>query len=574
MSAAVHSLFDASPRTDREQLLFTLLGQLDGMVYRRRDDEFWTLEFVSEGCQRLTGYRPDELLMNARVSYRSLVHPEDHGRVGEEIRAAVTQRRPFDIEYRIRREDGATRWVWERGAAIFAPDGRLTAIQGLVQDITDRKFYEGRIAEHATHDPLTGLPNRMLLTDRIEQAIHFASREGSGLAVAFVDLDHFKHVNDSAGHQTGDVLLQRVAERLRACVRDADTVARLGGDEFVLLLPFVGSGADTVLQAMQRVLAAVSERYEVDGRELLLSCSIGVSLYPKDGTDAATLLKHADSAMSEAKQNGRNNFQFFTRELNQSLVERVDMEQQLRGAIQDGLFELHYQPKVRVADQTVSGVEALIRWHAPHRGLVSPARFIPIAEETGMIERMGEWVLETACRQIREWSLRGCVVVPVSVNVSPRQFRETQLARIVESILMRTGVAAEHFEIEITESCLAHDPERFLATLHSLKSLGVSISIDDFGSGYSSMSYLKSLPVDRLKIDRSFVAGLTSNPKDDAIFKAIMSLAHNLGLTVVAEGVETQAQWEFLREIGCDEIQGFFFSMPLPAPALARLLGP
>lgn len=700
-AAVVHSLFDATPRTDREQLLATLLGQLDGMVYRRRDDEFWTMDFVSEGCQALTGYRPEELMKNARVSYEEVVHPEDRGWLREEIRRAVAQRRPFDIEYRIRREDGAVRWVWERGASIFAPDGKLKAIQGFVQDvtrrreneqalrdaearyrgifesvsngiyqmtregrylranselarifgydsaaeliadfsdakrkiyvdperrdeftrvlrergmvknlefqvyrrdgaliwisesahevygqggaflhcegtvedITERKSYEGRIAHQATHDTLTGLPNRALLVDRVEQAIHFAAREGSNIAVAFIDLDHFKHINDSAGHQTGDALLQKVAERLRACVRDADTVARLGGDEFVLLLPFLRSGGDTVLQAMQRVLAAVSERCEVDGREFVLSCSVGVSLYPSDGADAATLLKHADSAVSQAKQNGRNNFQFFTREVNQSLVERVDMEQQLRAAIKDGLFELHYQPKIRVADQTVSGVEALIRWHAPHRGLVSPARFIPIAEETGMIERLGEWVLETACRQIREWSLRGCTVVPVSVNVSPRQFRETQLARIVEAILLRAGVAPERLEIEITESCLAHDPDKFLAILRSLKSLGVSIAIDDFGAGYSSMSYLKSLPVDRLKIDQSFVAGLTSNPKDDAIFKAIVSLAHNLGLTVVAEGVETQAQWEYLREIGCDEIQGFFFSMPLPAPALVRLLG-
>lgn len=700
-SAVVHSLFDAPPRTEREQLLNTLLGQLDGMVYRRRDDEFWTMEFVSEGCHALSGYRPEELLMNGRVSYEEVTHPEDRGRVREEIRTAIAQRRPFDIEYRICRADGEVRWVWDRGAAVLAPDGKLMAMQGFVrditrrreneqalrdaearyrgifesvsdgiyqttregrylranselarifgydsaaelvmavsdigrelyvdpgrrdefmrllrergmvknfesqvyrrdksviwisenaremygpggaflhyegtvEDITERKSYEGRVAHQATHDMLTGLPNRALLTDRIEQAVRFAAREGTNIAVAFVDLDHFKFINDSVGHQVGDALLQKIAERLRGCMRQSDTVARVGGDEFVLLLPLVRNGGDTVLQAVQRVLAAVSERCEVEGREFLLSCSVGVSLFPKDGTDADTLLRHADSAMTQAKQNGRNNFQFFTRELNQSLVERVDMEQQLRGAIRDGLFELHYQPKIRVSDQAVSGVEALIRWNAPHRGLVSPARFIPIAEETGMIERIGEWVLETACRQIREWSLRGCAVVPVSVNVSPRQFRETQLARIVESILMRTSVAPERLEIEITESCLAHDPQRFLATLHSLKSLGVSIAIDDFGAGYSSMSYLKSLPVDRLKIDQSFVAGLTLNAKDDAILKAIVSLAHNLGLSVVAEGVETQAQWEYLREIGCDEIQGFFFSMPLPAASLVRLLG-
>jgi diguanylate cyclase (GGDEF)-like protein/PAS domain S-box-containing protein len=700
-SAVIHSLFDAPPRTEREQLLNTLLGQLEGMVYRCRDDEFWTMEFVSEGCHALTGYRPEELLMNGRVSYEEVTHPEDRGRVREEIHAAIAQRRPFDIEYRICRADRAVRWVWERGAAVFAPDGKLMAIQGFVQDITrrreseqalrdaearyrsifenvtngifqttregrylranselariygydspeeliaafsdigrqlyvdpgrrdefvrlmregkavkdfesqiyrrdgsviwisesarevgapdgtflhyegtveditERKSYESRIAHQATHDLLTGLPNRALLMDRIEQAVRFAAREGTNVAVAFVDLDHFKYINDSVGHQAGDALIRKMAERLRGSMRDTDTVARLGGDEFVLLLPLVRNAGDTVMQAMQRVLAAVSERCDVEGREFLVSCSIGVSLFPKDGADADTLLKHADSAMYQAKQSGRNNFQFFTREMNQSLVERGDIEQQLRGAIKDGLFELHYQPKIRVSDQAVSGVEALIRWNAPHRGLVSPARFIPIAEETGMIERIGEWVLETACRQIREWSLRGCAVVPVSVNVSPRQFRETQLARIVESILVRTSVAPERLEIEITESCLAHDPQRFLATLHSLKALGVSIAIDDFGAGYSSMSYLKSLPVDRLKIDQSFVAGLTSNAKDDAIFKAIVSLAHNLGLSVVAEGVETQAQWEYLREIGCDEIQGFFFSMPLPAAGLVRLLG-
>jgi len=685
---------------DQQRFLTTLLEQLEGMVYRSRDDEHWTMEFVSVGCTKLTGYRPEDLLLNSRVSYEEITHPDDRARVRADIHRAIAERRAFECEYRILHADGTVRWVWERGAGIFRDNGSLEAIQGFiedvtlwrrneealreaevryrgifenavegifqttpdgrylsvnpalarmygydspesmvqafkdigrqlyvnperraefvrlvresgvvsnfeseiyrrdgeviwisenarevrnadgmvqfyegtVEDVTARKSYESQLTYQATHDALTGLPNRTLFADRLHQATLFSGREGTRVAVVFVDLDNFKYINDSLGHEAGDTMIRAMAARLASCVRESDTVARLGGDEFVLMLQGVQPGDAMISLAMSRVLEEVSRPLNLRGRDLTVTCSIGVAIYPDDGADTDTLLKHADAAMYQAKQSGRNNFQFFTAAINRRVQDRLELEHRLRQAVERNEFLLHYQPKLDLKSGTIVGAEALIRWQAPQQGLVSPVRFIPVAEETGLIEPIGEWVLETACRQTLAWQKSGHGPLTISVNVSPRQFRNAELPQIVASILERTGVDPASIELEITESCLAADPVRFIATLQTLKRLGVQIAIDDFGVGYSSMAYLKSFPLDRLKVDRTFVTSLATSEKDRAIFKAILSLAHNLGLQVVAEGVETADQYYFLRDIGCEEVQGFYFSMPLPAADFERLL--
>jgi diguanylate cyclase (GGDEF)-like protein len=392
------------------------------------------------------------------------------------------------------------------------------------------------------------------------------------VAVAFVDLDQFKMINDSMGHHIGDELLVTMAERLATCVRDSDTVVRLGGDEFVLLITGLQKVED-VTQSMQRVLGAIAQPFVINGWDYAVSCSIGVSIYPDDGSDYNTLMKNADSAMYKAKQAGRNNFQFYTRELNAALLERLDIEYRLRRAIENEEFLLYYQPKVDFASGRICGVEALVRWQPPGEDMISPGSFIPVAEETGMIEDIGSWVLNAACRKARELKEMLGYPVPVAVNVSPRQFRQLGLVKMVESALQNAGVEARCLELEITESMLVYDTEKFIETLHALKALGVSLAIDDFGTGYSSMAYLKHFPIDRLKIDKAFVDDLETESANLAILRAIVALGQSLGLKVIAEGVETSYQYDYLRGIGCDELQGYFFSPPVTAEALEAMLG-
>jgi diguanylate cyclase (GGDEF)-like protein/PAS domain S-box-containing protein len=661
-----------------------LLSNLDGMVYRCRIDESWTLEFVSEGSMRLLGYRPEDLLMNRRVSYEEVTHPEDRKRVRDSINAAIRSRQMIDVEYRIRRADGAVRWVWERGTAVYGADGRCEALEGFVQDISERKdaeqryrsifenavegifqttpegtylsanpalariygydspeeliaslrdirkqlyvdasrrdefqrrmseessisgfesevyrkngeviwisetaravcdengnvtMFEGTVEDiterkryqveleyQASHDALTGLPNRALLNDRLQQAIQYAQRRRSGVAVAFLDLDRFKIVNDSLGHYIGDSLLKIMATRLQSCLREGDTVARQGGDEFVLLLSS-HEDKSALVQIMRRVLGAVMEPFRIADQEFNVSCSIGVSVFPDDGHDAQTLLKHADSAMYKAKATGRNNFQFFTTELNDGATERLEMESRLRRALDDDQLLLHYQPKLDLATGSICGAEALARWQWPGSGMVPPQRFIPVAEETGLIVPIGAWVLRTACAHHLSRQAAGLQPVPVSVNVSASQFREPSFIEMVASALQYSGMPPHCLEIELTESMVMHGAETFIATLRALKRLGVTIAVDDFGTGYSSLNYLRRFPVDRLKIDRSFICEMTVDRHSAAIVKAIITLAHALDLRVVAEGVETEQQLLMLRDCGCDEIQGYYYRRPMP----------
>jgi len=436
----------------------------------------------------------------------------------------------------------------------------------------ERKCYQEQLEHQANYDALTGLPNRNLLLDRLKQAV-FAQRSVRSIAVVFIDLDHFKFVNDSLGHSAGDKLLQLMADRLRAAVRDGDTVARLGGDEFVLILNDQPND-EVIFRAMQRITGEVSEPVSIDGKELYVTCSAGISLHPQDGTDIETLLKNADAAMYRAKEHGRNNFQFYTSEMNRLVNERLALESSLWRALERDEFLLHYQPKLDLRTGAIVGAEALVRWQHPESGLVLPARFIPLAEETGLIVRLGEWVLRAACTQNRAWQDAGLKPITVSVNLSARQFRHEGLFKSVAGILSETGLKPEHLEMELTESMVMHNAEAAIAVLNGLREIGVHLSVDDFGTGHSSLSYLKSLPIGILKIDGSFVWDIRDRPgKDTGILaQAIISLGHSLKLKVVAEGVETAAQLKFLKAHRCDEAQGFYLSKPVPPEKFGRLL--
>ncbi len=433
----------------------------------------------------------------------------------------------------------------------------------------ERKRYQEELERQANYDALTGLPNRHLFHDRLKQAV-FAQRHAKSIAVVFMDLDHFKVINDSLGHNFGDEVLRHVGERLQGAVREGDTVARLGGDEFVLILSDQ-TREDVIFRSMRRLIGKVSEPITIGDRELNITCSAGISLYPQDGPDVQTLLKNADAAMYRAKSQGRNTFQFYTAEMNELANERLSMEQSLRRAIDRDELLLHYQPRVNLNTGEVDGVEALVRWQHPVRGLVLPDRFIALAEETGLIVPIGEWVLRTACEQGRDWKRMGFQPV-ISVNLSARQLWGGGLVRLVGDVISSTGMS-EHLELELTESMVMHDAENVIATMQALKALGVRLSVDDFGTGYSSLSYLKRLPLTALKIDGSFVRDITSGgPDEGLIAKAIISLGHSLHLKVIAEGVETEEHRKFLADHHCDEIQGYLISKPVAAIEVQKYL--
>jgi diguanylate cyclase (GGDEF)-like protein/PAS domain S-box-containing protein len=449
------------------------------------------------------------------------------------------------------------------------------AISGVVltfSDVTEARRMAQQMAHQANHDGLTQLPNRQLFEDRLSHAIARAQRGGEALAVLFVDLDHFKRINDSLGHAAGDLLLRQVAARLQAGVREEDTVARLGGDEFVILLEDVPH-AELATVVARKLVDALLPPFSVEAHEFFITCSIGISLFPKDGSDGPALLKNADTAMYRAKEQGRNTFRFYTAEMNVQILARLSLENELRYALERQQLQLHYQPQLDLASNRLIGVEALLRWHHPERGLIPPADFIPLAEDTGLILPIGEWVLRTACAQAKAWQTQGLAPLRVAVNLSVRQFLQADLAALVAQTLHDTGLAPHTLELEITESLLMRDLEGATVTLRALKTMGVQLAIDDFGIGYSSLSYLKRFPLDRLKIDRSFVRDLSSDPDDAAITLAIIAMAHSLRLRVLAEGVETPAQLAFLRAQHCNEIQGFFCSRPLPAEAMTHYLG-
>jgi diguanylate cyclase (GGDEF)-like protein/PAS domain S-box-containing protein len=469
-----------------------------------------------------------------------------------------------------RRKNGEVYPVWLTVSVYHGAAGEVLNYVGIETDISERHAAQESIRQLAYYDPLTGLPNRTLLQDRVEQALVAAEREGKQVALMFVDLDHFKTINDSLGHFAGDQLLTEVAHRLVACGRRMDTVARLGGDEFVVLLgetTLEGAGA-----VARKIIDSVAQPYQIEQHQLTVTPSMGISLYPQDGIDFESLLKHADTAMYRAKESGRNAYQFFASEMNVAALERLVLENSMRQALERGEFVLHYQPQIDVASGSIVGAEALIRWKHPEIGMVSPGRFIPVAEVSGLIGPIGEWVLREACRQNRAWQTDGLPPICIAVNISSVQFRGGNLEESVREVLAVTGLEPEWLELELTEGTVMSDANATVDTLHRLSAMGIRLAIDDFGTGYSSLSYLKRFPIDRLKIDQSFVRDIVTDPDDWAIASAVISMGHSLRLDVIAEGVEHAEQLEMLRRQGCDEVQGYYFSVPLPAAEFAELL--
>ena len=476
----------------------------------------------------------------------------------------------LNFESEVHRADGSHIWISENAHIVRDLHGDVLYYEGTVQDISERRRHQEELQRQANHDMLTGLPNRTLLADRVQQGIWRAARLGYYLAVVFIDLDNFKFINDSLGHGAGDELLKEVAQRLRACVRNSDTVARLGGDEFVLLL---GDHfrTSTVISQLRRVLNEIRQPVELAGRSFQVGASLGVALYPGDGEDADTLLKHADAAMYAAKSGGRNTFQFFTRELNRVADERLHLEVALRRAIDEDQIAVHYQPKVNHRRRVV-GVEALARWTHPEDGPIRPDRFIPIAEESGLILPLTTAVLRQAFTAAREWNALLDTPLRVAVNLSARLFVTGDIVAHVAGLLRESQLAPHLVELEITETVFMGDSDETVDILNRFKDLGVQLAMDDFGTGYSSLSYLRRFPLDIIKIDRSLVTGIEHEEEVAMIARAVISLGQSLRKTVVAEGVENQAQFDFLRFQGCDEFQGYLLSHPLPPEELTRLL--
>jgi diguanylate cyclase (GGDEF)-like protein/PAS domain S-box-containing protein len=469
------------------------------------------------------------------------------------------------------RRDGVEFPIEDSVAPIHDREGQPSGAVVVIRDVSAAQAASEKMVHSSQHDFLTGLPNRMLLNDRLSQAIVLAQRHTKQTAVLFLDLDGFKHINDSLGHSIGDRLLQSVAHRLVDCARASDTVSRQGGDEFVVLLSEMERSEDAAIAA-RRVLTAVSEPHSIDQHDLHVTASIGVSVYPDDGVDAETLIKNADTAMYQAKENGRQNYQFFKPAMNARAVERQSIEQNLRRALERNEFALHYQPKIDFKTGAIAGAEGLIRWTNPARGSVSPAQFIPVAEDCGLISQIGQWVLRQACRQARAWLDAGLPTITMAVNVSAKEFRNETFLKDVFAILGETGLDPRALELELTESVLMGHSDSAAAVLGSLRERGVRVAIDDFGTGYSSLSYLRKFPVDALKIDQSFVGQITTDGGGASIVTAVISMARSLKLRVVAEGVETLEQVSFLVNHQCDEAQGYYFSRPVPADQFATLL--
>ena len=473
---------------------------------------------------------------------------------------------PAYLEYRLRLTDGRYRWFRARAAARRDAAGRIVRWYGTVEDIHDAKQDQARIAYMAHHDQMTGLANRALFQERLGQELARIGR-GSRLAVLNLDLDNFKAVNDALGHAAGDMLLRQVADRLSACVRETDTVARLGGDEFAIL-QVVLQQPDGAATLAQRIMDALGKTYDLDGHVLAIGTSIGIALSPEDGAQSDALLGNADLALYRAKADGRGTYRFFESRMGERLQARQALKLDLRGAVAREEFDLAYQPLVDLRSGEVSGFEALVRWRHPGRGTVSPAEFIPLAEETGVIGPLGEWVLRRACREAARWPGR----VGVAVNLSAVQFRDRALPRIVEAALAASGLAPRRLELEITESVPLLDDDANLAVLHGLRALGVRIAMDDFGTGYSSLAYLHRFPFDKLKIDRSLVSLLSETEESQAIVRAIIGLSRALRIATTAEGVETRQQLDLLRAEGCDQAQGFLLSHPVPASEVLALI--
>ena len=527
--------------------------------------------YWSDELYHIFGLNPGEpAVINMEWLY-NLVVPLDLPAFKKAILNSIKTCQPFNIVYRIISRNAGEIVVTSQGEVECDESGRACLLSGTTLDITARIRAESEIQQLINYDTLTGLPNRSLLHDRLHQAIAQSARDKNLLGVLVLDLDRFKGINETLGHRAGDKLLKLIGTRLQACVRESDTLARLGGDEFVVIL--VGVAHEEGITAVaKKILAIISEPAYIDGHEIYSTCSIGIAVYPMDGDDSHTLLKHADLAMYRAKELERNNFQFFSRDMNIKVLERMMLENSMRKALERDEFFLVYQPQVDARTGRITGMEALLRWQHPDLGLLAPDKFIYLAEDNGFIISLGEWVLRTACRQNKAWQDQGLPSVRVAVNLSAKQFGQYHLDEVIASTLLDTGLDPRWLELEITESTIMKDAEANTVILKKFKAMGITLAIDDFGTGYSSLSYLKLFPLTRLKIDRAFVRDITTNTDDAAIAEIIIDIARTLKLSVIAEGVETRAQMEFLSFNNCVEMQGYLFSRPVRAEEFANML--
>jgi len=541
-----------------------------------RTDLNGDVTYLNRMAERLTGWRRDEALGRPVTDVLRITDGAGIGTVGDVLEivndeASTAMPTASCTPGTLTRRDGVELGIESTVTPIHDQNGIVTGAVVAFHDVSAARARSLEMSRLAQHDSLTGLPNRVLFNDRLTQAISLAVRQDKQLAVMFVDLDQFKKINDSLGHGVGDKLLQSVAARLVNCVRRTDTVSRLGGDEFVVLLSQVEREEDAAVSA-RKILRALAAPHTVDDKNLDISVSIGVSAYPSDAADAESLMNKADTAMYEAKKQGRNNYQFFRRDMQVRLADRQLLEGDLRSALGRNEFLLHYQPKFNLQTGQITGMEALIRWIHPLRGMVPPAQFIPIAEECGLILPIGQWVLLEACREARAWSDSGLGIVPIAVNVSAAEFGDKDFISGVRAVLIATGVEPRNLELELTESVLMQDAESTVRTLGALKTMGVTLAIDDFGTGYSSFTYLRRFPVDALKLDQSFIQEITEDPRDATIVSALINVANSLNQRVIAEGVETRGQLKFLQSHGCGEGQGYYFSHPLAAEQAGELL--
>jgi len=564
---------DISPRkhaeiaTRRSEQRFRSLVELSSDWYWEMDTDMRFTAFEGRGADGR--YVPARLVLGCRAWE---IPGADRTCDWDGMRSRLERREAFrDFEYSYTNRQGRRFHVSVSGEAMFDEDGTFLGYRGTSRDISLRKQAEARIRYLATHDELTGLPNRVMFSELLNHVLHTARRAGRRFAVLFIDLDRFKFINDSLGHEAGDSLLREVAMRLKSSLRSSDVVARLGGDEFVVLLPDLDEG-DQASTVARKLLSAVIKPVEIGGQEWRVTASIGVSTFPDDAHDEPSLMKHADIAMYHAKEEGKNNFQFYDGRLKARSLERLTLETHLRRAIERDELSLHYQAKLELASNRIAGVEALLRWNSAELGAVTPARFIPVAEETGLILSIGKWVLRTACRQLVAWQHAGLPPVRVAVNLSPRQLSDPNLVSDVRAVLADTGMRPDLLELEVTESSVMHSIDRAIEVLSALKAMGVRLAIDDFGTGYSSLAQLKRFPIDTLKVDRSFIRDIPGDAEDRAIAEAIIAMGRTLSLTVVAEGVETIEQQNFLRERSCDQMQGYYFSRPVSAGEFADLL--
>jgi len=531
------------------------------------------ITFLNLVAEKMTGWSWAEATGRPMAEVFRIQDATSHDTTPNPMEIAVGQNRTVHLPSNciLIRRDGFEFPIEDSVAPIHNREGQATGAVIVFRDVSAARAMVVQMTHSAEHDFLTGLPNRMLFNDRLSQAITLAPRHNKKVGVLFLDLDGFKHINDSLGHPIGDKLLQSIAKCLVNCVRSSDTVSRQGGDEFVVLLSEMEQSEDAAISAL-RMLQAVAEPHSIDHHDLHVTTSIGVSVYPDDGKDAETLIKNADTAMYQAKENGRQSYQFFKPAMNVRAVERQSIEENLRRALERQEFLLHYQPKINLRTGEITGAEALIRWTHPTRGPVSPAQFIPIAEDCGLILPIGQWVLREACKQARAWVDAGLPLATMAVNISSMEFRDDGFLESVFTTLKETGLDPKSLELELTESVLMKRAESAASVLKTLRASGVQIAVDDFGTGYSSLSYLRKFPIDALKIDQSFVRQITTARDDTTIVTAVISMGRSLNLRVVAEGVETQEELEFLREHQCDEAQGYYFSRPVLPQHFAKLL--